>query len=165
MSILQKVVKNKHSTRLKEGDVAPDINAKDQDGGTIKLKDFRGKKVVLYFYPKDDTAGCTAESCNLRDNYPALLKKGFAIIGVSADDEKSHQKFIKKYSLPFPLIADTDKKVITDYNVWGEKTIFGRTMDGIVRTTFVISEDGRIEKIFRDVDTANHTEQILSELK
>lgn len=164
MSLLKNITKNKHSTSLKEGDPAPDFNAKDQEGKTVSLRDFKGKKVVIYFYPKDDTSGCTAESCNLRDNYPALLKKGFAILGVSADDEKSHQKFIKKYSLPFPLIADTDKKVITDYDVWGEKTIFGRTIDGIIRTTFVISEEGKIEKIFKDVNTANHTEQILSQL-
>jgi peroxiredoxin Q/BCP len=165
MPVLQKIVKNKHITALKEGMPAPDFNAKDQEGNPISLKDFRGKKVVLYFYPKDDTSGCTAQSCNLRDNYPALLKKGFAVIGVSADDEKSHRKFITKYNLPFPLIADVDKKVINAYDVWGEKTIFGKTMDGINRTTFLISEDGKIEKVFSEVDTENHTEQILSDIK
>ncbi len=148
-------------THLKEGGKAPDFKAKDQDGNIVSLKDFKGKKLVLYFYPKDDTPGCTNEACNLRDNYAALKKKGYAIVGVSADDEKKHNKFIKKYSLPFPLLADTDKKVIEAYDVWGEKHFMGRTYDGIVRTTFVINEKGKIEKVITAVDTKNHTEQIL----
>lgn len=161
MSIFKNVVKEKAQTHLKEGDKAPDFSGIDQEGKAISLKDFAGKKVVLYFYPKDNTAGCTAESCNLRDNYEKFKQKGIEIIGVSADDEKSHQKFIKKYSLPFRLIADTDKKVINAYGVWGEKTLFGRVYDGILRTTFVIDEKGIIEKVFTKVDTVNHTEQIL----
>jgi peroxiredoxin Q/BCP len=150
-----------HVTRLKVGDKAPDFKAKDQDGKNISLKDFAGKKLVLYFYPKDDTPSCTNEACNLRDNFSGLKKKGYAIVGVSADEEKKHKKFIAKYDLPFPLIADTDKKVIDAYDVWGEKFFMGRTFDGIVRTTFVINEKGKIEKVITDVKTKNHTEQIL----
>lgn len=161
MSIFKNILKDKDQTHLKEGDKAPDFSGIDQDGKPIALRDFTGKKVVLYFYPKDDTAGCTAESCNLRDNYAGLKQRGIEIIGVSADDEKSHQKFIKKYSLPFRLISDTDKIVINAYGVWGEKTVFGKTYDGILRTTFVINEKGIIEKVFTKVDTGNHTQQIL----
>lgn len=156
-----KLMSDKHVTHLKEGDIAPELNAKDQNGKMISLEDFKGKKVILYFYPKDSTPGCTAESCNLRDNYAALTKQGYEVIGVSADNEKSHHKFIEKYSLPFPLIADTDKKVINAYGVWGKKKFMGRTYDGIIRTTFVISEQGKIEKIITDVDTKNHTAQIV----
>jgi thioredoxin-dependent peroxiredoxin len=152
-------------TQLKEGDKAPDFTAKDQSGKSISLKDFAGKKLILYFYPKDDTPGCTAEACNLRDNYDALLKKGFKILGVSNDDEKAHNKFITKYSLPFPLIPDTDKKIVNAYGVYGEKSNYGKTYMGIFRTTFVISEKGIIEKVFTKVDTKNHTQQILEEIK
>lgn len=148
---------------LKIGDNAPEINAKDQNGNQLSLKDFEGKKVILYFYPKDNTPGCTAESCNLRDYNSELNEKGFEIVGVSADDEKKHQKFIEKYELPFPLIADTDKKVINDYGVWGPKKFMGKEYDGIHRTTFVISEDRKIEKIFEKVKTKAHAEQILEE--
>lgn len=154
-----------HTTKLKEGEPAPAFSAKDQHGKTVSLKDFKGKKVVLYFYPKDDTPGCTAQSCNLRDNYKDLIKKGYEVIGVSADDEKSHQKFIKKFDLPFMLIADTDKKLIKDYDVWGPKQFMGKKFEGINRTTFVISETGKIEKIFTKVETKNHTEQILEAIK
>ncbi|HNY07711.1 MAG TPA: thioredoxin-dependent thiol peroxidase [Bacteroidales bacterium] len=150
---------------LKIGDKAPEINAKDQNGILISLKDFIGKKVIVYFYPKDDTPGCTAEACNLRDNYEQLISTGFKIIGISADDEKKHQKFSDKYHLPFPLIPDTEKKIINAYGVWGPKKFMGRTFDGINRTTFVVSEDGKIEKIFSKVDTKNHTQQILEEYK
>ncbi len=150
---------------LKIGDEAPEINAKDQNGILILLKDFIGKKVIVYFYPKDDTPGCTAEACNLRDNYEQLISKGFKIIGISADDEKKHQKFSEKYDLPFPLIPDTEKKIINAYGVWGPKKFMGRTFDGINRTTFIVSEDGKIEKIFSKVDTKNHTQQILEEYK
>lgn len=148
-------------TKLTEGDVAPEIAGKDQDGELVTLEQYKGKKVILYFYPKDNTPGCTMESCNLRDNYQMLLDKGFEILGVSADTERKHQNFIKKYSLPFRLIADVDKKVIKDYGVWGEKKFMGRIFDGIKRTTFVIDEEGKIEKVFEKVKTRSHTEQIL----
>ncbi len=148
-------------TKLKVGDKAPEFNGIDQDGKRISLKDFKGRKLILYFYPKDDTPGCTAEACNLRDNYDDLLKKGFAIIGVSADNESSHKNFIAKYVLPFPLLADKDKKIIGMYDVWGEKNLYGKISMGILRTTFIINEGGVIEKIFTKVDTKNHTQQIL----
>ena len=139
---------------------APLFEGTDQDGRTIMLDNYAGKKVVLYFYPKDNTPGCTAEACNLRDNYQSLLKKGFAVIGVSIDSEKSHKGFTTKYSLPFPLIADTSKKIVNDYGVYGEKKMYGKSYFGILRTTFVIDEKGIIEKIISKVDTQNHTEQI-----
>jgi thioredoxin-dependent peroxiredoxin len=151
--------------QLKEGMKAPAFEGTDQDGKTVKLSDFTGKKVVLYFYPKDNTPGCTAEACNLRDNYNALINKGFAIVGVSMDSEKSHKSFTGKYSLPFPLIADTSKKIITDYGIWKEKSLYGKTFLGIVRTTFIIDEDGIIERIISKVETNNHTEQIFKILK
>jgi peroxiredoxin Q/BCP len=150
-------------TTLKIGDEAPAFKTVDQDGNPISLSDYTGKKVILYFYPKDDTPGCTAEACNLRDNYDLLLKKGYKIIGVSADDEKSHKKFIEKYVLPFPLIPDKDKSILKAYGAWGRKNLYGKEYDGILRTTYVISEKGLIEKIFNKVDTKNHTEQILEE--
>ena len=149
-------------THLKEGDEAPDFKGKDQNGNDISLSDFKGKKVVLYFYPKDNTPGCTAEACNFRDNYKDLQKRGFEIIGVSADSEKKHQNFINKYELPFPLIADTDKEVINAYGVWGKKKFMGREYDGIHRETFVIDEKGEIEKVFEKVKTKEATEQILA---
>lgn len=148
-------------TKLKEGDKAPDFKAKDQEGNIISLNGFSGKKLVLFFYPKDNTAGCINEVCNLRDNYTALKNKGFSIVGVSADDEKKHKKFIDKFNLPFPLIVDTDKKVIEAYDVWGEKQFMGLIFDGIVRTTFVIDGKGIIEQLITTVDTKNHTQQIL----
>jgi peroxiredoxin Q/BCP len=146
--------------QLKEGMKAPDFKGTDQDGKEVKLSDFAGKKLVLYFYPKDNTPGCTAEACNLRDNYTELLKKGFAVVGISADNEKSHKGFAEKYSLPFPLIADTSKKILDDYGVWKEKSLYGKTFLGIVRTTFIIDEKGIIEKIITKVETSAHTEQI-----
>ena len=148
-------------THLKVGDKAPEIQAKDQDGNPITLDGFKGKKVILYFYPKDNTPGCTVESCNLRDNYSDLQKKGYEVLGVSADSEASHQKFIKRFKLPFNLVVDTDKKVLNDYGVWGEKKFMGRTYMGIHRITFIISEDGVIEDIILKVKTKSHTEQIL----
>lgn len=154
---------NRERSHLKEGDKAPDIASIDQDGNLISLKNFRGKKVVLYFYPKDNTPGCTAESCNLRDNYRDLKNKGYEILGVSCDDEKSHRKFIEKYKLPFALVSDTDKKVVKDYGVWGRKKFMGREFDGIRRTTFIIDEKGVIEKIIHEVDTADHSRQVLSD--
>lgn len=146
---------------LKIGDIAPDFEAVIQDGSKLKLSDYQGKKVVLYFYPKDNTPGCTAEACNLRDNYKLLIEDGYAVIGVSADSEKSHQKFISKYDLPFPLIADTEKKIITVYDVWGPKKFMGREYEGILRSTFVISMEGIIEEIITKVKTKAHAEQIL----
>ena len=150
-------------TNLKVGDIAPDINSVDQNGNPLKLNDFSGSKLILFFYPKANTPGCTAEACNLRDNYGELLNKGFKIIGVSADDEKKQTGFIGKYSLPFPLIPDTDKKVINDYGVWGPKKFMGKEYNGIHRTTFVVSEDGKIDKIFTKVKTKAHAEQILED--
>jgi peroxiredoxin Q/BCP len=148
--------------KLKEGDKAPDFSIENQDGKTFSLKDYKGKKVVLYFYPKDDTEGCTAESCNLRDNYSSLKKKGYEVIGISVDGVKSHKKFANKYKLPFNLLADTEKEVVEKYGVWGEKMMFGRKYMGIIRTTFIIDENGRIEKIINEVDTKNHTDQVLN---
>lgn len=147
-------------THLKIGDKAPAFSAKDQNGNIIDLENFKGKKLVLYFYPKDNTPGCTAEACNLRDNYEMLRKKGYEILGVSPDSEKSHQKFIENKELPFDLISDSDHKVMQDYGVWGEKKMYGRTYMGVNRTTFVISEDGNIEDIIEKVDTKNHAKQI-----
>jgi peroxiredoxin Q/BCP len=146
---------------LQIGDAAPDFAARDQNGGEIKLSEYKGKKVILYFYPKDNTPGCTAQACNLRDNYEVLLAKGYIVLGVSVDDEKSHQKFIKKFELPFPLLADTDHAIVEKYGVWVEKSMYGRTYMGIARTTFVIDENGMIEEIIGKVDTKNHTDQIL----
>ena len=152
-------------SKLKVGDKAPVINAKDEQGNLIQLADYKGRKVILFFYPKDNTPGCTAESCNLRDNYTLLKKQGFEIIGVSADTEKKHQSFIKKFDLPFKLISDVDKKVINDYGVWGPKKFMGLEFDGIIRTTFVIDEKGKIERVFNKVETKNHTQQILETYK
>jgi peroxiredoxin Q/BCP len=152
-------------THLKEGDKAPDFGIKDQKGTTHHLADYTGKKVILYFYPKDLTPGCTVESCNLRDNYNKLKKEGFEVIGVSADDEAKHQRFITKHDLPFNLLADVDKKMLNAYGVWGEKKFMGKVYDGIHRTTFVIDENGVIEKVIKKVKTKEHTAQILEELE
>ena len=160
-TIIKAISVNHHTTKLKEGDKAPDITGKNEKGEIVSLKDLKGKKVIVYFYPQDDTSTCTKESCNLRDNYSGLKKKGYEVIGVSPDDEHSHQKFIKKYKLPFSLVADTDQKWIKAFDVWGSKTVFGKTYDGLIRTTFVIDEKGKIEKIIRDVEAGNHWEQII----
>lgn len=146
---------------LEAGKPAPEFEAKDQDGNTIKLSDYRGKKVVLYFYPKDNTPGCTAQACNLRDNYEALQKAGYEVFGISSDSEKSHQKFIEKQELPFKLIADEDKKVHEAYGTWVEKSMYGRKYMGTARTTFIIDENGIIEEIIEKVNTKEHTKQIL----
>lgn len=148
-------------TQLKEGSKAPGFKGIDQSGKEISLSDFSGKKLILYFYPKDNTPGCTAEACNLRDNYKDLLKQGFAIVGISPDSEKSHKGFAEKFSLPFPLIADTSKKILNDYGVWGEKKMYGKSFLGVIRTTFVIDEKGIIEKIISKVETAGHAAQIV----
>lgn len=146
---------------LKISDRAPDFTGKSQHGKPISLNSFKGKKVVLYFYPKDNTPGCTAEACNLRDNYSALQKQGYEVLGVSADNEKSHQKFIHEHQLPFTLIADTDKSIVSEYGVYGEKIFMGKKYFGIHRTTFIINEKGIIERIISDVKTKEHAEQIL----
>jgi peroxiredoxin Q/BCP len=151
-------------SKLKEGDVAPDFSAKDQYGNEITLSSVKGKKVILYFYPKDDTPGSTAEACNLRDNHQELIDMGFAVLGVSPDSVGSHEKFMNKYSLPFSLLADEDKKILQAYGAWGEKKMYGKSYMGVLRTTFVLSETGRIEKIIEKVDTKDHTRQILEEL-
>ncbi|MFT6882418.1 MAG: peroxiredoxin Q/BCP [Marinoscillum sp.] len=143
------------------GDKAPGIESIDQDGNAIKLSDFTGKKIVLYFYPKDNTPGCTAESCNLRDNYELLQKQGYVVLGVSGDSAKSHKKFIEKYELPFPLIADEDKSVHEAFGTWAEKQMYGKTYMGTMRTTFVIDENGVITEIIEKVNTKDHTAQIL----
>lgn len=149
------------STTLKAGDKAPVFTANDQSGNPVKLTDFKGKKVVLYFYPKDDTPGCTKEACNFRDNFNLLKKKGIEVIGISTDSVKSHGKFADKYELPFTLIADEDKAIVTAYGVWGEKKFMGKTYMGTSRTTFIIDEKGIIQHIITKVDTANSTEQVL----
>ena len=149
-------------TTLKVGDKAPAIRSKDQNGEEITLAGFKGKKVILYFYPKDDTPGCTKEACSFRDNHTKLKKKGYIVLGVSVDTEKAHQKFIAKYDLPFTLIADTDHKVVEDYGVWGMKKFMGREYMGINRTTFVIDEKGLIERIIDKVDTEEAAGQILT---
>lgn len=148
-------------TTLKVGDKAPNFKALDQNGNTIKLEDYKGKKLVLFFYPKASTPGCTAEACNLRDNYQTFLAKGYAILGVSADSAKRQQNFIAKNELPYPLLADEDKKVINAFGVWGPKKFMGREYEGIHRTTFVIDEKGIIEEIITKVKTKVHAEQIL----
>ena len=148
-------------SKLNIGDKAPEINAVDQNGNQITLDQYIGKKVVLYFYPKDMTPGCTAQSCNLSDNYTLLQKKGYDVIGVSCDSIKRHQKFIEKHSLPFNLISDEDQKVVNDYGVWQLKKFMGREYMGIVRTTFLIDENGMIKDIIEKVNTKDHTSQIL----
>jgi peroxiredoxin Q/BCP len=149
---------------LKEGTKAPDFIAKNQNGSEVKLSSLLGKKVILYFYPKDDTPGCTAEACNLRDNYSLLIAKGFEVIGVSPDEEKSHIKFQAKYQLPFNLVADTDKSILKAYGAWGIKKNYGKEYEGVLRTTYVIDEQGVITKVIAKVNTGSHSEQILEEL-
>jgi peroxiredoxin Q/BCP len=150
---------------LKEGDKAPLFKGIDQNGKEVTLKDFKGKTVILYFYPKDDTPGCTKEACNLRDNHSILLEKGFVVVGVSPDNTASHQKFISKYELPFSLIADTEKEILTAYGAWGEKNMYGKISMGVLRSTFIIDEKGIIAKIFKKVQTEAHTEQILKAME
>lgn len=148
-------------SNLKIGDRAPEINAIDQNENSINLESYKGKKVVLYFYPKDMTPGCTAQSCNLSDNYQLLQQKGYEVIGVSCDSVKRHQKFIEKHNLPFNLISDEDQKVVSDYGVWQLKKFMGREYMGIVRTTFIIDEKGLISDIISKVNTKEHTAQII----
>ncbi len=150
---------------LSEGDKAPGFGVVNQNNEVMSLQSYRGKKVILYFYPKDSTPGCTAESCNLRDSYSELTTLGFEVIGVSADSVASHQKFISKHDLPFDLLSDTDRKVIEAYGVWGPKKFMGKEYEGIHRTTFVIDENGVIERVFNKVKTKEHTQQILETYK
>ena len=146
---------------LKEGDIAPEFSSKDQNGNPVKLSDHKGKKVVLYFYPKDDTPGCTKEACSFRDADDVYNAKGIKVFGVSTDDEKSHQKFISKFQLPFDLLADTDKSIVESYGVWGEKSMYGKKYMGTNRKTFLIGEDGRIAKIFDKVNVDGHADEVL----
>lgn len=148
-------------TRLKKGAKAPDFTTEDQDGNTVSLSDYKGKKVALYFYPKDNTPTCTEQACNLRDNFAKLKKKGVTILGVSADSAKKHKNFENKYKLPFPLLADVDQKMIKDYDVWGQKKLFGREYMGILRTTFLIDEQGKIAGIIDKVEAKDHAQQII----
>jgi peroxiredoxin Q/BCP len=150
-----------HRTKLKVGDKAPAFKAKDQHGNLISSSDFKGKTIVLYFYPKDNTPGCTVEACSLRDEHQYFTKQNYVVIGVSADDEKVHKKFADKFELPFSLLADTDMKIIKDYDVWGTKQFMGRIYDGIIRTTFIINEKGIIKHIITEVKTKEHAQQII----
>lgn len=149
---------------LKIGDKAPDFKGVNQNGKEVKLADFVGKNLILYFYPKDSTPGCTAEACDLRDNYNMWIAKGYEVIGVSPDSEKSHQNFIEKYQLPFDLISDTEKAILKSYNAWGEKKMYGKTYEGVLRKTYVIGKNSQIEAIFEKVKTKEHTDQILNEI-
>ena len=146
---------------LQIGNPAPDFTAPNQHGETVKLSDFKGKKIILYFYPKDDTPGCTAQACNLRDNHAALQQQGYEVLGVSSDSVASHDKFAGKFDLPFTLVADEDKSINEAYGVWKEKSMYSRTYMGTARTTFVIDEDGKIADIIEKVKTGEHTAQIL----
>jgi len=148
-------------THLKEGDKAPAFTGLNEKGEQVSLSDYQGKKLILFFYPKDNTPTCTVEACNLRDNYDKLKSNGFELLGVSPDSARKHQNFIKKYSFPFPLLADTEQEVLNLYGVWGEKKMFGRKYMGVLRTTFVIDEAGTIEKVFTKINAKAHTEQIL----
>ncbi|MDD3860874.1 MAG: thioredoxin-dependent thiol peroxidase [Bacteroidales bacterium] len=152
-------------SKLEIGSKAPDFKGKNQNGKEIKLSDFAGKNLILYFYPKDSTPGCTAEACDLRDNYDMWLSKGYEVIGVSPDSEKSHQKFKEKYNLPFDLISDTEKEILISYEAWGEKSMYGKKYMGVLRKTFIINTKGIIENIFEKVDTKAHSQQILKETK
>jgi peroxiredoxin Q/BCP len=144
------------------GDKAPDFQTTDQDGERVSLKDFRGRKVVLYFYPKDDTPGCTKEACSFRDGFAAFRRRKIEVLGVSADDEKSHKKFAEKFDLPFRLLADTDKKIVKDYGVWGEKSLYGRKFMGINRVTYVVDEKGKVAAVWPKVKPEGHAEEILA---
>jgi peroxiredoxin Q/BCP len=151
-------------SKLTAGDKAPMFEGVNQNGKKISLNDFKGKKLILYFYPKDNTPGCTAEACDLNDNYEMWIKKGYEVVGVSPDNEKSHLKFIEKFGLKFNLIADTENKIMEAYGVWGEKSMYGKKYMGVLRTTYIINENGIIEAVFDKVDTKNHTKQIIETL-
>ena len=151
----------KHQTHFKAGDPAPFFEGKDQSGNTVSLVSFPGKTIILYFYPKDDTPTCTNQACSLRDEQRYLNDRNYVVVGVSADDARTHAKFAKKYELPFQLLADTDMRIIHDYDVWGQKQLFGKIYDGILRTTFVIAPNGIIREVINEVDSKNHAQQIL----
>lgn len=150
------------SVMLKIGDRMPDFEVVDQDGNKVSSKDFIGKKTVVYFYPKDNTSGCTAEACSIRDNYDALIAKGYNVVGVSKDSAASHRKFIEKYELPFTLLSDTSTQMLQAFGAWGEKKMYGKTVLGTIRRTFIFDEDGILERIIEKVDTKNHADQILN---
>ncbi len=145
---------------LQKGDKAPAFSGTDQNGNSVTLDGFKGKKVILYFYPKDSTPGCTKEACNLRDNYQDLIDKGFTVVGVSPDNEKSHQNFADKFDLPFPLLPDPELEIIKAYGAWGEKNMYGKKYEGLLRTTFIINEEGEIDEVIKKVKTDDHTNQI-----
>ncbi len=151
--------------KLNIGDAAPSFKGLDQNGNFVRLAEFEGGKLILYFYPKDNTPGCNAEACNLRDNYKIWLEKGYKVLGVSPDSQASHQKFINKFDLPFPLISDPEKEIIKAYGAWGPKKLYGREYEGLLRTTFVINDKGIIEQIFTKVKTKDHTNQILEKTR
>ncbi len=151
-------------SKFAAGDKAPMFEGVNQEGKKISLNDFKGKKLILYFYPKDDTPGCTAESCNLNENYEMWLKKGYEVVGVSPDSEKSHLKFIGKFGLKFNLIADIEHEILEAYGAWGEKSMYGKSYMGVLRTTYIIDENGIIKGVFEKVDTKNHTSQIIEAL-
>ncbi len=159
--------KHKHIKVMEIGSKAPEILGRDQNREEIRLSDYKGKKLILYFYPKDSTSGCTTEACNLRDNYSELRREGYEVVGVSVDDAKSHNKFIEKNELPFPLIADTDKTLVEQFGVWGEKSMYGRKYFGTFRTTFIINEEGIVERILlpKQIKVKEHAEQILGKAK
>lgn len=154
--------KERHISKLKAGDKAPHFEGTDQNNQKVRLEDFSGRKLILYFYPEDDTPGCTTQSCNLRDNYQDLIAAGYSVVGVSPDPVSSHQRFAKRYALPFSLIADETKEIIKAYDVWGRKNVLGIRFNGLARTTFVINEKGIIEGVIDNVDTGNHTSQVLT---
>jgi thioredoxin-dependent peroxiredoxin len=145
---------------LKVGDKAPAFSLKSTDGSTLKLSDFKGRKLVLYFYPRDMTPGCTKEACGFRDDFPVLKRRGVAVVGVSSDSQASHQKFTEAYSLPFPLLSDPDHSMMEKYGAWGEKTMYGKKVTGVIRSTFVIDEEGKIAHIFRRVKTDTHSRDV-----
>jgi len=151
-------------TKLNIGDKSPDFKAFNQDGEMVSLNDFKGRKLILYFYPKDNTPGCTNEACDFRTHYQFWLDKGYQVVGVSPDSQASHQKFIEKYQLPFPLLSDPDKEIIKAYGAWGPKKLYGREYEGLIRSTFIIDEEGKILEIFKKVKTKTHTEQIIKKL-
>jgi peroxiredoxin Q/BCP len=157
---LRIIKKLKKMAEIKEGQKAPYFEGKDQNGNKISLDNYKGKKLVLYFYPKDNTPGCTKEACSFRDNYTEMTNAGFDVVGVSADSEKSHKKFADKFELPFPLIADTDKEILDAYGAFGEKKMYGKSFMGIKRTTYIINEEGIVEKVIKKVDTKDSASQI-----
>jgi peroxiredoxin Q/BCP len=163
-SVANKFMAKEIELKLQEGDAAPNFSAAASGGGTVSLADLRGKNVILYFYPKDDTPGCTKEACSFRDHFAAFRKKGAVVLGVSPDSVKKHDKFVEKFKLPFPLLADEDKKIVNDYGVWGEKMFMGRKYMGTFRVTFLIGPDGKIKKIWPDVKPDEHAAEVLAAL-